>query len=525
MNDAIHSTTSNLDHLKHIKQSLDDIKMMLKSLPANIYRKDIHGVYQSCYFNALEDFAVSEEHFLNRTVDDIDEFKSICHIEDIKKNDQLVFESGKSVIIQEVILDKHFAEHTFLTHKKPLYDKNKKIIGLFGISIDITGYDFLIHSQVNTSAEKQNEYIDQIKHNLRTPCHGILGLSQMLYSEEQDPEKRKKLGYITESSIRLYKSLNESIAHHRELLHNTLKPPTMKLIPTKGCDLSNILSNITEEARKKGTLTVNLSLAPNLPKTLPLNESKIKTLLRYLLAGLTDLIETPSILKIESQTKLLPHKHKKDQTDQNMCNIQWSIKNKKPGEDMPYTLKQEDLAMATKLVKSIGGTLTISVTNLNHTVCCAIPFETIKKSKPDAEPKQPTMPEKPPKPEVKKPRILVIEDDKIALYFALSILKKLDCSVDMAMSGKDAKKLVNEHYDLILMDIALPDTTGFELIKFFKKNTSNQPKIIGITAHAYEAYQDKAKKLGFEQLLPKPLNHSMLKKLIAQNIKQKEALV
>jgi two-component system, OmpR family, aerobic respiration control sensor histidine kinase ArcB len=507
------------NHYGRIRQSIDDIKMMLQSIPANVYWKDTEGIYRSCYFNALDDFTLTKDDFLNRRLDDIAGLDKICDIEAIKKNDALVIESGKSVVIQEVILNKQLAEHTFLTHKKPLYDEENRIVGLFGISIDITGYDFLAKPNPLTNKPNalQPEHIEQLRHNLRTPCHGILGLSQMLYSEEQDSEKRKKLGYITESAIRLYKVLNESFGHSSSLPipeKAALTAPDLEQPIVK--DIKALLSNTAASLMPSNSDLIHykLSYSATLPNQINIDKRKLLQVIKPLMQ---------SLLQSKQAIELTIHIDcpKGNTAQEPQLVITFTVVAYNPS-DTSNTLayfahSQHAMEEATTSIQSLNGLIHIAITKNQYQLICTLPLCSEKKKETSLV--QPSIPFPQPKKPNKK-SVLVIEDDKIALYFALSILKKLDCSVDMAMSGKEAKKFVNKKYDIILMDIALPDTTGFELIKFFKQNSTNDAKIIGITAHAYEAYQSKAKNLGFEQLLPKPLNHNILKKLISSNLRQ-----
>lgn len=65
----------------------------------------------------------------------------------------------------------------------------------------------------------------------------------------------------------------------------------------------------------------------------------------------------------------------------------------------------------------------------------------------------------------KRASILVIEDDELLQKVTPLILKLCGYSVTLATTGKDAIKLFSNKYDLILLDIRLPDMSGFELCR------------------------------------------------------------
>jgi len=90
---------------------------------------------------------------------------------------------------------------------------------------------------------------------------------------------------------------------------------------------------------------------------------------------------------------------------------------------------------------------------------------------------------------------------------------------DVAGTGIDAVKLWNQnHYDIILMDIQMPEMDGFTATKEIRvlekqKNLGRTP-IIGMTAHALVGDKDKCLEAGMDAYLPKPIVETDLKKEI-----------
>jgi two-component system sensor histidine kinase/response regulator len=106
-------------------------------------------------------------------------------------------------------------------------------------------------------------------------------------------------------------------------------------------------------------------------------------------------------------------------------------------------------------------------------------------------------------------RILLVEDNLINQRVTLHFLKELGCSADVAHNGILALKLFKKNtYDLILMDIGLPDMDGFmvcQKIRALERKDQHIP-IIALTAYASENDKQKCLNAGMDNVLTKPIN-------------------
>ncbi len=116
-------------------------------------------------------------------------------------------------------------------------------------------------------------------------------------------------------------------------------------------------------------------------------------------------------------------------------------------------------------------------------------------------------------------KILVVEDYEGNVVVLSYLLEELGMTYDVAGTGIDAVKLWNQnHYDIILMDIQMPEMDGFTATKEIRvlekqKNLGRTP-IIGMTAHALVGDKDKCLEAGMDAYLPKPIVETDLKKEI-----------
>ncbi len=116
-------------------------------------------------------------------------------------------------------------------------------------------------------------------------------------------------------------------------------------------------------------------------------------------------------------------------------------------------------------------------------------------------------------------KILVVEDHPVAQRIAQMILEKLHCEVDLADTGLTAlSKAEENHYDLIFMDIGLPDIDGIELTRKIRasEHITQQPPIIALTANFNESHKSQCLTTGMNDLMLKPLTRKTAQAMIAK---------
>jgi CheY-like chemotaxis protein len=105
-------------------------------------------------------------------------------------------------------------------------------------------------------------------------------------------------------------------------------------------------------------------------------------------------------------------------------------------------------------------------------------------------------------------RILLAEDNLLNRKVILEMLKRLGYRADAAADGFEVlQALQRQRYDLILMDVRMPELSGLEAAKQIRKlwPASQQPKIIAITAYALEGDREKCLAAGMDDYISKPV--------------------
>lgn len=110
-------------------------------------------------------------------------------------------------------------------------------------------------------------------------------------------------------------------------------------------------------------------------------------------------------------------------------------------------------------------------------------------------------------------RILVAEDNLINQKIAIKILTKLGYEPTIANNGKEALEMVsNERYDIILMDVQMPEMDGLEATRMIRTCLDIQPVIMAMTANVLQGDRDACMQAGMDDYISKPID---LKELLS----------
>ena len=339
-----------------------------------------------------------------------------------------------------------------------------------------------------------------ISHELRTPLNGIIGLSRILLEEQPTARQSSYLRTINSSAVSLSHIFSDILdlekidAHRIEL--NRKETDLYALLN----DISNFAVLIAGEKH----LEFRLICPPTLPNWLMLDGVRLSQILWNLITNAVKFTPKGSVtLSIEQ-----------------MAEDEFAIR----VTDTGIGIAEDDLEKVFELYyqvdshhyKSLGsgiglsisktiaqlmdGDLTVS-SELGKGATFLLTFKA-KEAQPPVESsnKVPL-----------KLCILLVEDIEVNIVVAKSMLQKLGYQIDVAMTGAEAiQKFEENYYDLIFLDIQLPDMSGFDIAHHLRKNYENGtydflPPLIALTANVVqkkEAYLEQ----GMDDVIHKPLS-------------------
>lgn len=111
--------------------------------------------------------------------------------------------------------------------------------------------------------------------------------------------------------------------------------------------------------------------------------------------------------------------------------------------------------------------------------------------------------------------MLVADDDPVARMVVSGLLRRAGQEADTAIDGIEAvEAAARRHYDLVLMDIEMPEIDGFEACRRISESTSPAGRIVALTATLDDDMRARCRAAGFDDVLEKPLRAEVLDALI-----------
>ena len=174
------------------------------------------------------------------------------------------------------------------------------------------------------------------------------------------------------------------------------------------------------------------------------------------------------------------------------------------------------MPIAKSLVEKMGGTIEFtSQEGVGSQFVIRIPFKIDEEHKTEAV-KEATSAS------IEGLSVLLVEDNELNMEIAKFIIENEDANVTCATNGKEAVNIYKkspEFFDIILMDIMMPEMDGYEATKVIRSLDSKIP-IVAMTANAFTEDKIKAKKAGMNAHLSKPLDKDTLVQVVAKFCKK-----
>ncbi|MDA0759773.1 MAG: response regulator, partial [Proteobacteria bacterium] len=461
----------------------------------------------------------------------------------LRETDLLVMNSKKSVTREEESkISGSDKVSIFLSKKAPLYNKKNEVVGILGVSFDISDRKLmeanLEEARINAEAASQakTEFLANMRHDIRTPLSGIVGFSEILKSEVSDPRIKEYADNLIASSHALLGLMDEVL---EAIKVSSGERPLLK----KKFSLEVTLTSITQlyaakAAEKK--LDLSLSLDANLPQFVIGDKIRFHRIALELVGNALNFTAVGHVIiqvelaKQEQQALVIrltvsdtgmgiPKDKQQD--------IYVQFKRLTPSYQGIYKGAGLGLSIVKQFIDELGGEIYVDSGSGKGTVfTCLIPMhipllddasgveleqvDNLFTKTPYSLPLKPKMLASETLSKSKaSSRVLVVEDNFIAQTVAKTLLTGMDCQVDIAICGNDALALCEQHhYDLIFMDIGLGEgMDGYdvtECIRLSKLDTTPHIPIIALTAHGADESRQRCIEAGMDAVLTKPLTQA-----------------
>ncbi|WAH54344.1 aerobic respiration two-component sensor histidine kinase ArcB [Pseudescherichia vulneris] len=481
-----------------LEQQSSFLRSFLDASPDLVFYRNEDKEFSGCN-RAMELLTgKSEKQLVNLKPDDV---YSPEAAEKVNETDEKVFRHNVSLTYEQWLEYPDGRKACFEIRKVPYYDRVGKRHGLMGFGRDITERKRYQDALERASRDKTT-FISTISHELRTPLNGIVGLSRILLDTELSDEQEKYLKTIHVSAVTLGNIFNDIIDMDKMERHKVQLDNQPVDFTSFRADLET-LSGL--QAQQKGLSFVVEPTLP-LPHKVITDGTRLRQILWNLISNAVKFTQQGQVtVRIRYDDNEMLRFEVEDSgigippaEQDKIFAMYYQVKDKHGGK--PATGTGIGLAVSRRLAKSMGGDITVSSqpgkgSRFVLTVHAPAVAEEVEDGFEDDEMPLPAL------------NVLLVEDIELNVIVARSVLEKLGCSVDVAMTGTEALAMFTPgEYDLLLLDIQLPDMTGLDISRQLTQNYAREdlPPLVALTANVLK---DKKEYLdaGMDDVLSKPL--------------------
>lgn len=407
------------------------------------------------------------------------------------------------------------------SRKYPIYDQNGKVIRLLGISDDITKIKeteeslILAMETAETANKAKSQFLANMSHEIRTPMNGILGMAQLLIMNLQDEQKGMAM-IIKTSGDNLLKIIDDILDISQIEVGKVRLSQDKFDIKMLVNEVDNLLNPLII---RKG-LEYKSYIDHQITAQIIGDSGRLKQIIINLLGNAIKFTERGSIELSIVRGKVF----------QDRVQIIFSIKDTgigiaddKIGQLFTYFTQGDDsvtkkyggtglgLAISKQLINMMDGEISVESklgvgSNFSFNAIFVLTTEEIElKTAIDGDATAMTSLDS---------TALLVEDDYVSGVVMKKLCERKNINLKIASSGKEALDILEgESFDIIFMDIQMPDISGYETTKIFRameKTLSRYTPIIATTAFASVGDREKCIDAGMDDYLGKPISAEKL---------------
>jgi PAS domain S-box-containing protein len=400
-----------------------------------------------------------------------------------------------------------------------LSDEEGRRMGFVGVSIDLTERKKVeqdlqrAKERAESATKAKSAFLANMSHEIRTPMNAVIGFTGLLLNTSIDPEQRDYIETIRSSGDSLLAVISDILDFSK--IEGGMLDLEKEAFELQEC-LETSMNMVAEVAASKG-LSLSYTTEPLVPGQLLGDLTRLRQILVNLLGNAVKFTETGSIqVNVSSFC-----------TSGNEYEIQFMVQDTGIGisEDRMSRLFQSfsqvdasttrkyggtglGLAICKHLAELMGGRIWAeSCTGKGSTFYFTIQAEA------STEPYARRLAEASALPldlsdqqRQKSLRILLAEDNAVNQKVAMRMLKSLGYRADVAANGLEVLRALQSYpYDVVLMDVQMPEMDGLEATRNIRRIQGRQPHIIAMTAHAMKGDREECLGAGMNDYVSKPV--------------------
>jgi PAS domain S-box-containing protein len=543
---ANYDQTFDLLHvIKNIEINTDELRQLtnqlkFKNLQLGLQEEKFRNIIENMNLGILEVDNNDIIQYANNTFSAISGFSleelkgKNAHKLFTKKSDEKIIKEilserikGESGNYEVTVYTKSGDERIWFISGAPNYNDRGEIIGSIGVHLDITDRKKLekalekARDKAQEASKTKELFLANMSHEIRTPLNIILGMTRLIKKENLNERLVEYVNHSQYAANHLLAIIND-ILDISKIEFGEMK---LQLNPFNLYSLSNAIESIfTPNAEEKG-LNFNYSISDNISDSLLGDDLRVRQVLINLIGNSIKFTDKGyvslkvSLLKENKETQTISfeikdsgigmseefinHIFDKFSQEANKANRKYA------GTGLGMAICRDLLALMNSQLKiesfrGRGTTISFDIEFKKSINNSSLPLTKISNLELN---------------NISSKKVLLVEDNKINRLIAGKSLEILGCTFEEAINGIEAIEILkNQSFDLILMDIQMPDMDGVEATKIIRQEMKITTPIVALTANVFKQDLDSYIAVGMNDFIIKPFDEENFFEKVSLNI-------
>ncbi|MDZ4666862.1 MAG: ATP-binding protein [bacterium] len=380
------------------------------------------------------------------------------------------------------------------------------------------------HIAENAVKAKQ-QFLSNMSHEIRTPMNAIIGFTKVLLKTELSNKQKEFLDAIKLSGDSLIVLINDIL----DLAKVDAGKMEFEKIPFNMASSIGVMLHLFDSKIREKNLSLIREYDKRIPEVLVGDPVRLHQVILNLVSNAVKFTSHGRItvgveLQKEDDEKVTVKFFVSDTgigiPENKLGQIFDNFQQATSGTSRLYGGTGLGLAIVKQLIEPQGGKIEVeSEVNVGSTFSFTLDFEKTR------EVAEVITTELDKQTEIKNIKLLVVEDIALNQLLMKTLLDDFGFESDIAANGKIAlQKLEEKSYDLILMDLQMPEMNGFEATEYIRKKMYSLIPIIALTADVTTADLEKCRGVGMNDYISKPVDENLLYNKIVALVKKERIL-